>query len=309
MKTYTMTELRRKTAEIVASLETGESVLLTHHGKPVGRIVPETEGEPVEQEQDSSPVFEEMLRVQNEILAELRYGRVPQRVVENRPLCDCGQPVSDFHEAFVRKMCADCLRRSTEPDLPTAAWDSLQPAPEGGWTEAGYTTDEGPEQVLRDAVCVFHNRPYPEHDFTYGTQCRRCGEMQQCERCDHAPHEGSACDPGCFCHLTQPEPQEPVQSPIPSERQLAYARDFYGLQEAQGDVGWALNEKGVNNALGTMKKLVRNGEELAVEMTSKPEDDPERLMYLTLLQIQKYEECLAKLQAGDPNWIAGGPSS
>ena len=24
----------------------------------------------------------------------------------------------------------------------------------------------------------------------------------QCERCDHAPHEGSACDPGCFCHLS-----------------------------------------------------------------------------------------------------------
>lgn len=33
------------------------------------------------------------------------------------------------------------------------------------------------EQILSvlEADCLFHDRPYPEHDFTYGSQCRRCG--------------------------------------------------------------------------------------------------------------------------------------
>lgn len=26
-----------------------------------------------------------------------------------------------------------------------------------------------------EVPCVFHGRTYPEHDFYYGDQCRRCG--------------------------------------------------------------------------------------------------------------------------------------
>jgi len=233
-----MTDLRRKSAQIADALKSGESVRLTEHGKTIGMIVPESQEAPMELEQVSSPVFEEMLAVQREILAELR---APRETVKHDPApedtwprCDCGRPVSEHHEAFLRKMCAACLLAEQVPEEPAA--------------------EEEPEEAVQ-------------------------------------------------------EPQEPVQRPEPSERQLAYAQDFYGLQEAEGEIPWVLTEKGVNNALGTMKKHVRNGDELAMEISSRPEDDPERQAYLLLLQIQKYDSCLAKLRDGDPNWVAGGPSS
>ena len=31
------------------------------------------------------------------------------------------------------------------------------------------------EDGVLDTDCVFHGRVYPEHDFTYGNECRRCG--------------------------------------------------------------------------------------------------------------------------------------
>jgi hypothetical protein len=29
--------------------------------------------------------------------------------------------------------------------------------------------------TAEDGACMFHGRPYPEHDWYYGAQCRRCG--------------------------------------------------------------------------------------------------------------------------------------
>lgn len=31
------------------------------------------------------------------------------------------------------------------------------------------------EDGVLDTDCVFHGRVYPEHDFYYGPECRRCG--------------------------------------------------------------------------------------------------------------------------------------
>lgn len=32
--------------------------------------------------------------------------------------------------------------------------------------------------TAEDGACMFHGRPYPEHDWYYGPECRRCGEAQ-----------------------------------------------------------------------------------------------------------------------------------
>jgi hypothetical protein len=32
--------------------------------------------------------------------------------------------------------------------------------------------------TAEDGACMFHGRPYPEHDFYYGPECRRCGKEQ-----------------------------------------------------------------------------------------------------------------------------------
>lgn len=34
---------------------------------------------------------------------------------------------------------------------------------------------EPPLEGITDTDCVFHGQVYPEHDFTYGNECRRCG--------------------------------------------------------------------------------------------------------------------------------------
>lgn len=34
---------------------------------------------------------------------------------------------------------------------------------------------EPPLEDVRDDDCVFHGHVYPEHDFYYGPECRRCG--------------------------------------------------------------------------------------------------------------------------------------
>lgn len=33
--------------------------------------------------------------------------------------------------------------------------------------------------TARPGECVFHGRVYPEHDFYYGPECRRCGARKE----------------------------------------------------------------------------------------------------------------------------------
>jgi hypothetical protein len=45
-----------------------------------------------------------------------------------------------------------------------------------------------PEEAA-DTDCVFHGKIYPEHDFYYGSECRRCGaEADEDDIADDVPN-------------------------------------------------------------------------------------------------------------------------
>lgn len=120
-----------------------------------------------------------------------------------------------------------------------------------------------------------------------------------------------------------PEPEEPQEPPkvvIPQQVQdaplepreptpedLSYALNFYGLEPVP-DGTYRLTERGVQNAEGTAKTMVRNGNEEALRISRLPLEDPQRDLFLLVLQLDKYEAAIAKCRTGESNWILGAPT-
>ena len=77
MSTVTAKELHQKTKAVLNQLEQGESLVITRHGRVIGRIEPSVANEPVAWED----IMSEVWRAQNRIKA---VERVPNPVLQER---------------------------------------------------------------------------------------------------------------------------------------------------------------------------------------------------------------------------------
>lgn len=88
--------------------------------------------------------------------------------------------------------------------------------------------DQGPpgwREGRDDVVCVFHNRAYPHHDFTYGEQCRRCGVWRS------GPASGAPAVPDA----PPPRPRTPDVRNPDGTTTVRVARHCNGCGESIGD--------------------------------------------------------------------------
>jgi hypothetical protein len=104
------------------------------------------------------------------------------------------------------------------------------------------------------------------------------------------------------------EPRGPEHTPKePTDRDMAYAMDFYGLRRDPATKQPELTQKGRENGELTLKKMVRQGHDEALRIWELPEDSAERYLFLLAVQLDKYENSIERCKTGNPDWIAGAP--
>ncbi|MFJ9353729.1 hypothetical protein [Streptomyces mirabilis] len=97
-----------------------------------------------------------------------------------------------------------------------------------------------------------------------------------------------------------PEPEKPGE-PSPDELKAAY--DYLGLRECPE--GLEITEKGIQSALGTVKKAAREDPSSAeAKVMAMGSADEDRIEFLRCVQIDKLSKALAKRAAGDPRWLS-----
>ncbi|MEU6635732.1 type II toxin-antitoxin system Phd/YefM family antitoxin [Streptomyces rochei] len=90
------------------------------------------------------------------------------------------------------------------------------------------------------------------------------------------------------------------EEPTPDELKAAY--EYLGLRE--GADGLEITEKGIQSALGTVKKIARQDPESAeVKVMAMAPADEDRIEFLRCVQLDKLSKALAKRAAGDPRWL------
>ncbi|CAL9455634.1 hypothetical protein SUDANB15_02515 [Streptomyces sp. enrichment culture] len=101
--------------------------------------------------------------------------------------------------------------------------------------------------------------------------------------------------------VVTPEP-EPAQPEEPSPEELQAAHEYFGLRETSD--GLEITERGIQSALGAVKKIARQDPESAEAkvMTMGPADE-DRIEFLRCVQLDKLSKALAKRAAGDPKWL------
>jgi len=102
-------------------------------------------------------------------------------------------------------------------------------------------------------------------------------------------------------------PQQSLEPREPTDAEMAYAMDYYGLRLDPSTRQPELVQKGIESAGGTLKKMMRQGHDEALRVGQLPEDDAERYLFLLAVQLDKYEKALAKCRTGEPEWIPGAP--
>jgi hypothetical protein len=143
-----------------------------------------------------------------------------------------------------------------------------------------------------------------------------------CPTCLHQVHEGGCehfigTSGACECGWPQEAPrveipaqgiQRPEHTPKePTDRDLAYAMDYYGLRMDPATGQPELTQKGRDAGEASLKKMVKRGHEEALRIWELPEDDAERYLFTLAVQIDKYEKAIEKCKTGDPDWISGAP--
>ncbi|MEU8556005.1 hypothetical protein AB0C80_18715 [Streptomyces anthocyanicus] len=93
---------------------------------------------------------------------------------------------------------------------------------------------------------------------------------------------------------------EPPSEPSPEE--LRAAREYFGLREVPQ--GLEITEKGIQSALGTVKKIARQDPDSAeAKVMDMGPADEDRIEFLRCVQLDKLSKALAKRAAGDRRWL------
>ncbi|MFG2380590.1 hypothetical protein [Streptomyces avermitilis] len=99
-----------------------------------------------------------------------------------------------------------------------------------------------------------------------------------------------------------PEPEKPGE---PTQDELTAAYEYLGLQEDPD--GLSVTQRGIQSALGTVRKIARQDPESAEAKVMKMgAADEERVEFLLCVQVDKLSKALAKRAAGDPRWLGAG---
>ncbi|MET8511993.1 hypothetical protein [Streptomyces sp. NPDC005077] len=99
--------------------------------------------------------------------------------------------------------------------------------------------------------------------------------------------------------VEDPEPEKPGE---PTQDELTAAYEYLGLRETPD--GLDVTQKGIQSALGTVKKIAREdpaSAEAKVMAMGAAED--ERIEFLRCVQIDKLSKVMAKRAAGDLKWL------
>ncbi|BAC73254.1 hypothetical protein AQJ43_23610 [Streptomyces avermitilis] len=96
-----------------------------------------------------------------------------------------------------------------------------------------------------------------------------------------------------------PEPEKPGE---PSQDELRAAYDYLGLRETSE--GLEVTQRGVQSALGTVKKIAREDPSSAeARVMAMGAADDDRIEFLRCVQLDKLSKVMAKRAAGDPRWL------
>ncbi|MFH9038474.1 type II toxin-antitoxin system Phd/YefM family antitoxin [Streptomyces sp. NPDC017966] len=121
----------------------------------------------------------------------------------------------------------------------------------------------------------------------------------------NAPHvdEGAKATVWPRMILPDPFPKARTKGPEgPTRDELKAAYEYLGLRETVD--GLEITEKGVQSALGTVKKIAREDPESAeAKVMRMGPADGDRIEFLRCVQLDKISKALAKRAAGDPRWL------
>lgn len=99
--------------------------------------------------------------------------------------------------------------------------------------------------------------------------------------------------------MKAPEPEKPGE---PSQDELRAAYDYLGLRETSE--GLEVTQRGVQSALGTVKKIAREDPSSAeARVMAMGAADDDRIEFLRCVQLDKLSKVMAKRAAGDPRWL------
>jgi hypothetical protein len=170
-------------------------------------------------------------------------------------------------------------------------------------------------QVQKDILAELRKAPKAEvvRDEVQEDSCPTCLHQAHEGGCEYFIGTSGACECGWPQEARKVEiPAQGVQRPEPTPKEptdqdLAYALDFYGIRMDPGTKQPELTQKGRETGELTLKKMVRQGHDEALRVWEMPEDSAERYLFLLAVQIDKYEKAIEKCKTGDPDWIAGAP--